>query len=340
MDLLEKYIQETGKHLPRRNRLDLQTEIRSTIEDMLDDRSEKTGKPIDDALTCDVLKEYGAPAEVAAAYQPSRYMIGPQMYPFFSMVVKIVLTVLFAVTIAGFGYSFFTGHPTGEAFLISLGKFALQFLGAAISALGGIVLVFAILERVIPASEFSAKTEEWEPSQLDAEPDPNEVKRGDMIFEILFTVLGLAMLNFFPHLIGIAIPGENGWNYIPVLSDAFLSYLPWINLLGVLSILLDVFLLRQGFWRAVTQGINLFIEIAGIVLAGFMLSGPSLISISAAELSSTPDFGSAATLLRMVQMAPKIILIILIVVKSVEAVLAAVKMIRQRMTPKLLIQKS
>ena len=48
MNLLDKYMVQVGKHLPRKNRLDLQAEIRSTIEDMLEDRGQQSGKPVDD----------------------------------------------------------------------------------------------------------------------------------------------------------------------------------------------------------------------------------------------------------------------------------------------------
>jgi len=54
MNLLDKYIEEVGKRLPRRNRRDLQAEIRSTIEDMLEDRSQAEGRPVDDALVGEV----------------------------------------------------------------------------------------------------------------------------------------------------------------------------------------------------------------------------------------------------------------------------------------------
>ena len=56
MNLLDKYIHEVGKHLPRKNRADLEAEIRSTLEDMLEDRSQHTDRPMDDELTAELLK--------------------------------------------------------------------------------------------------------------------------------------------------------------------------------------------------------------------------------------------------------------------------------------------
>ena len=57
MKLIERYVTEVGKHLPRKNRLDIETELRSTLEDMLEDRSQQTGRPADEALTEELLQE-------------------------------------------------------------------------------------------------------------------------------------------------------------------------------------------------------------------------------------------------------------------------------------------
>ncbi|MBN2256792.1 MAG: hypothetical protein JW704_03080 [Anaerolineaceae bacterium] len=358
MNLLDKYIIVIGRKLPQKNRLDLQTEIRSTLEDMLEDRAQQTGRPIDNNMIEEVLKEYGSPAKVAAAYLPTRYLIGPQLYPFFMTVVKIVLGVLLAVSLASFLWQYYN-HFADPAFLKSLGSFTMQFFGGATAALGSIVLIFAVLERVLPPSELNVTDEEWQPSDLNSVlehlppssdfseingkfqptslnivPDTEELKRGEMIFEIVFTLLGLALLNLYPFLIVNAMLNESSWIFIPALSDTFIGYLPWINLLGILSIVLDVFLLRQGFWQSITRIISLIIEVAGIVLSGIMLSGPSLVNFSLSDLTSTPAAESAKALVNMVHLAPKIILAILIIVQSVEVVIALSQLLRARLASK------
>ncbi len=114
------------------------------------------------------------------------------------------------------------------------------------------------------------------------------VSRGETIFEILFIILGLALLNLLPELIGLVIQNDSSWAYVPALSDTFISYLPWINLLGVLSIVLDVYLLRQERWQIFTRIVGLTIDIAGIVLAGIMLNGLSLVEFGVADLAIHP----------------------------------------------------
>jgi hypothetical protein len=339
MNMLDKYITEIGKKLPQKNRLDLQTEIRSTIEDMLEDRSKKTGRSIDNKMIEEVLQEYGSPAKVAASYHTPHYLIGPQLYPFFIIVVKIVLVVLLAVTLGGFLLNYYT-NLAGPGFLKALGDFALQFFGGAIAAFGNIVLVFAILERVLPSAEFDEKNEPWKASDLNLEPDPDQISRGEMIFEIVFTVLGLLLINLYPRLVDILIISDHSWAYIPALSPVFTVYLPWINLLGILSLVLDVYLMRQGLWQVVTRIISLVIEVAGIILAGVMLTGPSLLQFSATDLAGTPAAGSAETLTQMVNLAPKIILAILIIVQSVEVVLALLRIARKNMAAVRFIPKS
>jgi hypothetical protein len=42
MNLLDRYVAEVGKHLPRGTRTDIEAELRSTLQDMREDRSRET----------------------------------------------------------------------------------------------------------------------------------------------------------------------------------------------------------------------------------------------------------------------------------------------------------
>lgn len=338
MSLLDKYIVEVGKHLPRKNRLDLQTEIRSTLEDMLEDRSREAGRPVDEAMISEVLQEFGAPAKVAASYQPARYLIGPRTFPLFELLIKIVSSVLIMASLIGFGLRFWEGVTTGPAFIQALGNWALQLMGSLISAFGSIVLVFAILERVLPASEFEQDEEKWVPALLNAEPDPDEVKRSELIVETLFIVLGLVLLNLYPQVRSMATLQSSPLLYLLPLSEAFYSYLPWINLLGVLTIALNLFLLRQGAWTTLTRLASLGLDLAGILLAGAMLVGPAL--VDTALLSSMPGAGANEVLVPLMNVVPKIALVIVIVVQSIEAVQIIWRLVGSRNAPKAFLPKA
>ena len=68
MDLIDRYIEEVGRFLPRKIRSDVQRELRSTLEDSLESRL-ANGRD-DDAETTQLalLTELGHPEELAASY--------------------------------------------------------------------------------------------------------------------------------------------------------------------------------------------------------------------------------------------------------------------------------
>jgi len=329
MNLLDKYVSEIGKGLPRRNRADIETEIRSTLQDMLDERSARLGQPVDEAMTRDLLKEYGAPSKVAASYRPTQYLIGPRLFPIFELVLRIVVAVLVGALLLSLILSF-VNHSSGPDFIQVLGKFGLQLFGGIISAFGNIVLVFAILERVLPASKIDAElNEDWDPSELDVEPDPVLVKPAEPIFTIFFTVIGLVVLNVYSDLIGIGFVQDGRWVSVPALSEAFFRYLPWINLLGLLQIGLNVVLLRLGRRTIAARLADVVLEIGGIVLAGVMLAGPSLVDLSAEKLAGTPLAPASGTLAPLFNLLPTMVLLILVVVSTVEVVRTIYQMINR-----------
>lgn len=346
MNLLDKYVTEVGKHLPHKNRADIQAEIRSTLQDMLDERSAAAGKPIDDALTTEVLKEYGAPAKVAESYRGAQYLIGPRLYPFFEMVVKIVISVLLGVALLSFGLNF-ANNTSGPGFVDALGQFLAQLVGGIIVAFGNIVIIFAILERVLPPTDLEKDfaEKEWDPAELLREPDPDRVKASEMIATVVFTAIGLAILNLYPNLIGFAYTADGrswlgmgqaaheGWVFIPLLTDAFFGYLPWINLLGVLQIGFSLVMLRTGAWKTPLRIINIIIESAGIALAGVMLAGPALVYMDPAKLMGFPSTEAANTLATMVNLSPVIALSVVIIVGAIEVAHMVYKLIKGKPVP-------
>ena len=101
MDLIERYVYEVGRQLPRKNRADIQVELKSTLVDTLEDRV--AGEPTQED-EIELLKEFGPPQKVAASYWPQgQYLIGPNLFPLFRMVVAIVLTVFVIVKLVLLG---------------------------------------------------------------------------------------------------------------------------------------------------------------------------------------------------------------------------------------------
>lgn len=329
MNLLDKYVAEVGKHLPRKQRADIEQEIRSTLEDMLEERNQASLQ--DEAAVIALLKEYGEPRKVAESYIGPRYLIGPRLYPTFELVVKIVLAVVLGAGLLGYGVSAsVTKSFAGADFFSSLGQFWLGLLSGMVSAFGNIVIVFAILERFLPASKFEKVEEEWNPADLAKEPDPDEVKMSETIAAIIFTVAGLVIFNLYPNVVGLAFNTDGVWTFIPILSDAFFTYLPWINLLGVLQIAFSLYQLQQSTWTQFTRLGKIVLEVGTISLAVAMLKGPSLVDLSIEKFAGTPLVGVASVFTKMSGFLPMLVLSIIIIVSIVEVVQSIYKLVTKR----------
>ena len=330
MNLIDKYIAEVGKYLPRRNRADIEAEIRSTLEDMLDERKQGEG-PADEATVIQLLKEYGTPRKVAESYGTKQYLIGPRLYPTFILVTQIAISVLLVIMLVGLGLGLADSDLTGPSFLITVGESLLGMLSSLIAVFGNIVLVFAILERTLPAEEFENEVEEWDPEKVASEPDPDRVSFAEQIFSIIFTAALLIVLNLYPGIIGFGFFQNDEWVFItPLLSEAFFSYLPWINILGLLEIVLSIILLRQGFWQTWTRITRAMLELGSIALAVVMLRGPSLVALNVSDFAGTPLAESAPVFVRVVEWVPTLVLTILIIIASIEVGQMVYRLVKSR----------
>lgn len=329
MKLIDRYIAEVGRHLPRKQRADIEAEIRSTLEDMLEERKQAEGA-VSEAEVIELLKEYGAPRDVADSYVGPRYLIGPRIYPTFELVTRIVLIVLFGIALAGLGLGLAQSSLTGAEFMKTIADSALGLFGGLVTAFGNIVLAFAILERVLPAKEFEEEAE-WNPAELAREPDPDRVKFGEQIFEMFFLVVFLVIFNLYPGLIGIGFFNENDWVFIsPILTQAFFSYLPWLNILILLQLGFNIILLRRGWWNTGLRIANIILEVAGIALAVAMLRGPDLASLTPAQLAGTPLEDSAGLFISLANWIPILVLTIVIIVSSIEVAQMVYKIMKSR----------
>jgi hypothetical protein len=328
MNLIDRYVTEVGKYLPRKNRLDIEGELRSTLEDMLEDRSQQAGRPADEALAAELLQEYGAPRKVAATYQTHPYLIGPRMFPTYMLVLKIVFFAVTLGLIIAAIVSLIGANMTTPELLQKLVDFSASLLGALVAAFGNVTLVFAILERTVPVAEFEGK-ETWTPNELTKEPESNQIKPVELIFEIVFIAAALVIFNAYPQVIGFNFPVDGEWVSIPILSDAFFRVLPWINIVGALEIGLNIYLLRQQIWQAGSRVAKMILEAFNIGIAVMLLRGPSLLELNTESFAGTPiGVETAETLSRIFTPIVPMILVIIIIVSGIELAKMAFRLLK------------
>jgi len=341
MNLLDRYISEIGENLPRKSRADIETEIRSTIEDMLEETSAASGSPVDDEMTMDLLRDYGAPEKVASTYLPDKYLIGPKLYPSFILVLKIVAAVMTGVALLGFSVRFGMSEMGLQSFGSQIAQSALEYVVGLITAFGNIVLVFAILELVIPTSKYKndLREEVWDPAQLTKEADPDAVSTRGVIGTIVFTLLALLVVNIYPQVLGVWFLMDGQWVNIPILSQAFFRMLPWLNAVWLLGIVLQVVLLRQRKWTKLTRWFEIGLKFLGIAIFFLLLRGPSILNISADTfINVSMAASSAATLVKILNVIVIIALINAIIVGVYEISKSVYRLLFKK-SPRILIIK-
>lgn len=326
--LIDRYLAAVSEILPATQRKDTVTEIRSLIQDALDDRSKAEGKAPDEEMMAAVLKEFGSPEKIVAPYLPERYLIGPRLYPAFILVLQIALPIIAVLVLVAslVGANLQTLITAGE-FLTELGKSFADALSAVVQAFGNIVLIFAILQWVLPEFRYGikAKEKEWDPRSLKSVVQIDRVKRGELIVEIAFTLAALIIFNFYFDRVGIYTNTNGQWFFTPILTTAFNSYIPWLDLLWVLTILLDVILIRKGIWQTGTRLFSILVSGINIVIAASLMTHIQYLYTIKGALGQLGGEGIIQSVLNQVLIVVFVIVIISSAVKILQTVWRLVK---------------
>jgi hypothetical protein len=260
MQLIDRYIHEVGRHLPRKNRNDIQAELRSLLIDTLEDRT--SGEPTEKDITA-VLEEFGPPKKVAASYFPEgQYLIGPTLFPVFKLVVVIAIASVIGAQLLSVGISVIFSDGT-----INLIEFVHGILTSIPIVLGSVVIAFIILQWFDLKADIPDDT--WHPRDLPEISDFESVKRWERIMGIVGGVFILGLLAFYPNRIGIvSSPGGDFFDN-PIIAQ----YLGLISLALILNIALDIYLLWQMRWQNITRLAKVALDIFSIIILVLLVQG-------------------------------------------------------------------
>lgn len=253
MNLIERYVQEVARRLPRKQRDDVARELRSSLEDSLESRAGVPLEQIDEEQAVELLLEFGPPQGVAASYRTGPdYLVGPALYPSFIKTMKISLAVIGGLMVLGIVFDM-VGSDGGLRELGWIGLRAISSLQSGfLGLLGLVVLIFAIIER---ASAPGAESEEkWDPRDLPpVAEDKDRVDRTGSIVGLVLGVVGLLLINVWPEWLQIQV-WTNGEQFsAPLLRPDLHAEVIIFNLYLALSVALGVIVLVQGRWRLETR---------------------------------------------------------------------------------------
>lgn len=251
-EMIERYVHEVGRQLPRKGRTDIEQELRSLLQDAVEERA-GGAQPTEQTAT-KVLLDFGPPDEMAAQYHATQYVIGPQLYPFYRFVATIVLSVMAVLYLVLMVLTFVTGNSADPASVIW--NFLLEFGQAAIVSLGVITLIFAGIERVwdgeiVPESDSA----EWDPHDLPPVDDPDRINRFEEIAGIIATIVFVGIFLVLIRPDGVLAP---------FIAPDFRPVIPLIIASTAIEVMLKIIVVWQGRWSRVTRTLEIGSELFGL----------------------------------------------------------------------------
>jgi hypothetical protein len=276
MSLIDRYVAEVGRHLPEKDRTDIEAEIRSMLEDTLDERSQQMSKPIDDKAVVETLEQLGDPRLLAARYAPpKRYLIGPGWYEiyvktlqrilFTALPIFMVVTFILTLTENPLDFINAVGEAVGSAFNVGL------------QILFWTTLVFVFLERAeaIPNESLSPETRKWTVAQLPELPRKRQISISESLMNIatvLFVMIWIALPPFLDWFRGedgaMSFLHPNLWNF----------WLPVLFVIMGLTLIHEVFQLKIGNWTPALTVTNVILGLISIVYIAALVTTQDVVN--------------------------------------------------------------
>lgn len=277
---INRYVNAVGAALPVRERGDVEAEIRSLIQDELEARGVAGLDGADESTVLGVLEQFGRPEALAARYHAPRSLIGPALYPTFRIVTTIVLLVLAGVWIFGIAVNVGMGRAAFDNPFAMIGG----LVGGLFQTFGTLVFVFALIETFSHGKiEAESTVQPWNPRSLPKVEQTERVKVGELVVGIGFNLVAILVFNAYPEWITAVSVSDGQVTVMPLLSDSFMTFVPWLTVLWSLTIALNAYVLAQGQWRPLTRWVQIGLALFGLAILGWMLVDGPLLAWTALE---------------------------------------------------------
>ncbi|KAA9104741.1 hypothetical protein [Microbacterium rhizomatis] len=279
--IIDSYVADVMRHLPRRQRTDVALELRSLLDDELAGRAADAGRPADSSLAMQLLTTFGAPRDVADRYRPAGFtIIRPSDAPRFTWIALGGVALIWAITLPAImlGVIPVTGWDYGAN--TWWGRLTVWWLGPGIGALWwpGAVITYTLI-GALAEHRRESRPKAWTPTPPQT-IDRDLISRPGTVGAIAAGVLGATVV--------IALPWLASWApWLPepaitalTLDPDFLQWrAPWILPLWAADLILYVIVLITGRWTVPTLRTRSLLSLAGAgLLLWWSLVGPVFVS--------------------------------------------------------------
>lgn len=255
MDLIDRYLHAVRRNLPPAKADDIVAELR----DDLFSQKEAREDVLDRELTKDeigaLLKENGHPLIVASRFRKHQYLIGPEIFPFYLSVMRIVLMIVVGLMLlVSTTKAVLAGGDMLTIWAASMaGIFSAVLWNAAI-----VTAIFAVIERTGIAA---GPLVNWIPDEL---PKVVDKQQGpwESAFEVAASVAFLLWWTGVIHLPFTAIDAD-----FRLVPGAILTELFWpILILASARLVHNLVQWLRPNWKTVRNILNVATAAGGLVL--------------------------------------------------------------------------
>lgn len=237
--LTERYLYAATRNLPETQRLELRRELAERIGDDIDARVQDGAEPVEAETAA--LTDLGDPDALVARYlDRPLHLIGPQLFPTWKRLLKLLLAIVLPVVAVFYPMAQLLA---GQSWGAIAGGLFVVLLTTAVHLGFWATLVFAILDRSLGGRPVMEWTPEFLPEV--SSPSRNAV-RWDVGANLVF--IALAAVAIFTHTAFLPFRDAAGAT-VPLFEPATWQWLPWV-LLGVLAadVVFWGILYRRGSW--------------------------------------------------------------------------------------------
>lgn len=276
-NIIDRYLYDVSRRLPEYMRADVERELRSNIEDML------TDNPSDDEIE-KVLLELGSPSKLAVQYNPHpRYLVSPELFDDYFMVLKIVAITLAALLAALAVFKIIFGDVGSISVESVIGTIVTVITSFISAAFTGIIQAFFWVTVIFFLVEYFGRKKgipPWSPKQLPEVPKNSKVilKPSDTIANAIFTILfsTLFLVGTIRHPQFIAWY-EAGTPRVPLLNEQIvLQFLPLFIFMMAFMLIITVLKLIKGRWSVSIALAQVLYSIFNAVIGATFISRPDV----------------------------------------------------------------
>jgi len=285
MELLDRYLQAIRTFLTGKDQDDILLELRESLVSQMEEKEQSLGRPLSSDESEAIIRESGPPFMVAARYGPHRSLIGPALFPFYWVALKLgLLFALIAQLLVG----------SIRVIVNSDASAILTIPATLFTVAASITLSFAVVEWALSFAQVKVKKIEWNPKSLPKlRREMKMASRTESVAAIIFGLAGLVWLRTLPNSIFLA--GQPDLTFAPIWSMMYRFFV----LLAIAGVVRGIVLLIRPHWAAFNAWSHLAMNAATLVAFYFLYRAGNWFSVLSTS-SNRPHWEAVVATLNQV----------------------------------------